>query len=631
MKPLVFVLTLLFSFSGIPAVAQQAVPRVPLVHSSIAVDEDGRLFVQWDGRRYYDFERPNRLTLEQLKGTVHGTDVGLHFSFGNPSLAGSLFFGFIPYGESKHPSPVYFGLASPIRDGEASIDIKNQLAGMYDLVGWQKSGRGTIGYRVSHESGRLLYDGRVSFRGTGPFEVDLTVTEGPFVNRVGPDGATISFETNFAIVATVEVNGQRFADPTPTRRHEIPITGLRPNQEYTYRIEYDDNELEFSFRTAPEPGSRHPFTFSYASDSRSGQGGGERNLYGTNYYMMRRIMAVSALHNVAFTQFTGDLISGNLDNKGEMNLQYANWKKAVEPFAHYFPVYVSMGNHEALVRFFVSDGAHSTLSIDRFPFVTESAEAVFADNFVNPDNGPESEDGAVYDPNMTSLDFPPYAESVFYYTYDNVAMIVLNSDYWFAPSIATVPITSGGVHGYIMDKQMEWLDETVTAFEIDENIDHIFVTCHVPFFPNGGHVADAMWFHGDNAVRPYVAGRPVSKGILERRDQLLDIIVNRSAKVVAILTGDEHNYSFLEITPHTDIYPDGYRGEKITLFRTVYQVNNGAAGAPYYAQEQVPWTPHVSAFTTQNAVVLFHVNGENVDMEVINPDTLEEVHRRKLR
>ena len=67
------------------------------------------------------------------------------------------------------------------------------------------------------------------------------------------------------------------------------------------------------------------------------------------------------------------------------------------------------------------------------------------------------------------------------------------------------------------------------------------------------------------------------------------------------------------------------------LKRSIYQINNGAAGAPYYSQEVTPWTSSTSGFTTQNALVLFHVDGKAINMEVINPDTLDEVDRLKLR
>ncbi len=139
------------------------------------------------------------------------------------------------------------------------------------------------------------------------------------------------------------------------------------------------------------------------------------------------------------------------------------------------------------------------------------------------------------------------------------------------------------------------------------------------------------WYRGNNDVRAYVAGQPLAKGIIERRDELLDILVNKSTKVVAILTGDEHNYNRLKLSAETEIYPEGYDKKKIKLSRTIYQINNGAAGAPYYAQERTPWTPHVSGFTTQNAVVFFHVDGKKISVEVLNPDTLEEVDRFELR
>jgi hypothetical protein len=85
------------------------------------------------------------------------------------------------------------------------------------------------------------------------------------------------------------------------------------------------------------------------------------------------------------------------------------------------------------------------------------------------------------------------------------------------------------------------------------------------------------------------------------------------------------------LTPETNIYPENYEYDKIRLRRTIWQINNGSAGAPYYAQEQTPWTPFVSGFTTQNVVVYFHVHGKRVKMEVINPDTLEPVDELVLR
>lgn len=604
--------------------------EVPAVYSNIRYDKDGRLYVEHDGLKIYEQEQPAPLILERMKGNPIGTEVGLAFDFGE-GLEGTLYYGFIDYGDSRHPMPVYFYSPATITNGKTHIDIKNRMRGNFDMIGWQASGRGTLGYRVADNFGNLLYDGVISFKGTGPFEIDTTVTQGHLVHLLGPEGVTISFETNFDVIGSVGVGERVFADATTRRKHEITVSGLRPDTQYDYEIRYGDKTQTYAFRTAPERGSRKPFTFSYCSDSRSGTGGGERNLYGTNFYIMKKIMALSMQKKARFMQFTGDLVTGYLRNVWEMHLHYANWKRAVEPFAHYFPVVAAMGNHEVMVRRFVHPATGSRVRVDRFPFATESAEQIFAENFVNPLNGPETEDGAVYDPDPESVNFPSYRENVFHYTYDNVAMITLNSDYFYAPSTKFIPVTSGNPHGYIMDNQLRWLAETVAKFEKDDRMDHVFVTVHTPFFPNGGHVANDMWYRGSNDVRAYVAGQPLAKGIIERRDELLDILVNKSTKVVAILTGDEHNYNRLKLSAETEIYPEGYDKKKIKLSRTIYQINNGAAGAPYYAQEQTPWTQHVSGFTTQNAVVFFHVDGKKISVEVLNPDTLEEVDRFELR
>ena len=615
-------------FSSAPIRAQKTkVTTVPAVHSSIAEDKNGYYF-PFKNKKIYELVDTPEYTLLQLMGNPKGTDKGLDFDF--MGLNGKLMFGFIPYGDSKHPQPVYFRTSTQIINGKASIDILGQLRGTYDMVGWEESQQGTLGYRVVNDVGDFLYDGIITFNGIGPFKVAPTIVEGPFVNLITSESVVISFTLNKKTGARVKV-GDNELKSNSALVHEVSVEGLSPDTEYSYQVNVGKSSLDFSFRTAPLPGSRKPFVFTYASDSRSGNGGGERDLWGANFYIMKRIMALNRYRDVAFMQFTGDMINGYLTNTEATNVQYANWKRAVQPFAHYLPVYPAMGNHEALNRRFYSQEDRVLISIDRFPYNTESAEVTFASNFVNPTNGPDSEDGASYDPDPENIDFPSYSENVFYYTYDNVGVVVLNSDYWYAPSSSNIQFVGGGLHGYIMDIQLEWLAEVLDYFEKNITIDHVFITQHTPFFPNGGHVADDMWYSGNNDWRPYVAGKPVEKGIIERRDQLLDLLVNKSSKVIAILTGDEHNYARTEIGPSTTIHPANYTPEKVVLSRTIYQINNGAAGAPYYAQEETPWTPFVSGFTTQNALVFFQVNGKKLKMEVVNPDTLESFDELELR
>jgi len=79
------------------------------------------------------------------------------------------------------------------------------------------------------------------------------------------------------------------------------------------------------------------------------------------------------------------------------------------------------------------------------------------------------------------------------------------------------------------------------------------------------------------------------------------------------------------------IYPENWNKTKLRLNRSIYQINNGACGAPYYAQEKTPWTKYTSGFSTQNALVLFDVNGKKVKVRVLNPDTLEEIENYDLK
>jgi hypothetical protein len=140
-----------------------------------------------------------------------------------------------------------------------------------------------------------------------------------------------------------------------------------------------------------------------------------------------------------------------------------------------------------------------------------------------------------------------------------------------------------------------------------------------------------MWYSGNNEVRPWVAGKPVEQGIIERRDEILDLLINHSTKAVAALTGDEHNYNVLTLTSEVSLYPDGWTGERLEVSRPFWLINNGAAGAPYYGKEDTPWMHDVRIFSTQNAVVFFHVNAGKLRVEVVNPDTLELIDEFVLR
>lgn len=567
--------------------------------------------------------------LAHLMGDPKGTGTGFSFDFNDKSFSGRLYYGFVNYKDYKHPQPVYFKRTADIISGHAQIDMRI-LSGKYDMIGWEQSKRGDLAYRVVDHLGQILYDGIIAFEKKQAFEVLPTIVEGPILSCLTDSSVVVRFKTNYDAFCSIEAEGNVFKELNPSQDHEIVLHNLQANQAYNYTINCAGNAYTYDFKTAPRNGSKTPFTFAYASDSRAGIGGGERNIYGTNAYIIKKSFALAVQQNVAFMQFTGDMINGYSNDVQTTKLQYANFKHVISPFAAYMPFNVGIGNHEVVEYHFPIEGEYG-IHIDRFPFETESMEAIFAKEFANPKNGLYSEDGASYDPNLNQIDFPSYQENVYHYTYGNVAVVVLNSEYLYTPSLEYHPETSGGLHGYMMDGQLKWLEETILEFENDENIDHVFVTQHTPAFPNGGHVGDAMWYNGNNELRTIIAGNKMKRGVIEQRDLYLDIIINRSSKVAAIFTGDEHNYCKTFINKDMEMYPKDWKLPKLELKRSVYQINNGACGAPYYAQEETPWSKYTSGFSTQNALVLVDVDAEHIKVRVLNPDTLEEIESYTLK
>lgn len=649
MKPIHWAFVLVFSVGLVPLAAQQLPPSVRAIHSNLGEDSAGVYVLTPAGNKAYEVNPPAFPTLSQLMGTRTGYKDGIALDFQAPDFNGLVYYGFMPYGDGTYIYPVYVRQAPEVIGGKVKLPIRN-LRGRYDMIGWEAKGWGYLGYRVVSSKGAILYDGKIAFgydAKADSFTALPTVVEGPLLQDVRATTAQVTYQTLSQVQTHIAGNSPlplpQLDGPSVSGRQawqvRLPMAESQPDgNPLALKLVADlgrlapPTEVAIPFRVRPLPVAHaQTFTFAYCSDSRDNQGGGERNVFGTNFYMVKRIGALAVSRAAAFVQFTGDLIDGYLTSVDQQRLQYANFKRALEPYWGSIPFICAPGNHEAHSRLFYDTQGQTYYSIDRYPYPDSSAEALFASEFANPISSLQSEDGAAYDPDPTVQNFPPYGETVFTYSYGNTAMVVLNSNYWYTVQQRHVPHVSGNIHAYIMDNQLAWLAHQLDSLERDTAIAHVFVTCHTPIFPNGGHVQDDMWYRGDNSYRPYVAGKPVAKGILERRDEILDLLVNQSTKVRATLTGDEHNYCRTQITEAMPRYPEGWNGPRLQLKRTIWQINNGSAGAPYYAQEQTPWSAFTQAFTTQVALVFVHVNGDKLEVEVQNPDTLEVIDRFTLR
>jgi len=624
----------LFGFPiGITAQSFGLNQLVPSVYSGILPDKNGQLYflpvTAGDTSRMKadsSFYISDHLMVEPK-----GTQNGLSFDFKNKDFYGNIYFGLFPDERVKFSFPS-FSKSTRIIAGTANLDLSS-FFGTATTVTAQNI---KLAYRIADQYGRLLYEGTIRVKINEQIMPALTLIEGPFINLVDHHSVLISYTTNQRCNSWVVVDGREFrtvgmsANMQGDKTHEIKVDGLLPETEYQYEIYFGDFVEAYSFTTAPLPGSRTPFVFAFTSNTRAGMGGGENDILGVNVFLLQHASMLIAHEKAVFFQFSGNLISGYVSVVGEADQQYFNWKKAVEPFRHYIPYYVGLGDHEAVEHVF-DDGSKYGLAVDKFPFAYVSAEAIFASHFVQPENGPQSEDETEYDPHLEAVDFPSYKENVYSYIYDNLAMIVLNSNYWYTPSAKAVSMIGGNPSGYIMDNQIKWLSTTINQFEQDRNIDHIVVTVNTPVFPTGNNSNSGMWYGGNNAVRPMVAADKVSKGIIERRDELLDLLVNRSSKTKIILSTDEHGYSRLAIHPDLALYPEGYRGKKIKLNRSLVQVTCGLSGQVSERLMDFPWSGFIEKTSSQPAVVFIQVTGKQVLLRAINPRTQEEIEEFNIR
>jgi hypothetical protein len=134
--------------------------EVPKVYSNIGIDENGT-FLNYNNSKIYNEPDPFRFKPSNFH-KIAGTFSGLKFNFDQPSLFGTVYYGFIPLDDSKFPQPVFFGKTAPITGGVAEVFIKD-MAGEFDMINWQENRRGILGYRVVNQLSQMVYDGKINF------------------------------------------------------------------------------------------------------------------------------------------------------------------------------------------------------------------------------------------------------------------------------------------------------------------------------------------------------------------------------------------------------------------------------------------------------------------------------------
>lgn len=555
----------------------------------------------------------------------------------------------VPHTEGKLTTPRYRKATkgTHIENNETKHRIALDLSKLEDVhydTGLIANNGGTIVYRIEVFDPRIqtarAYDRRLRYKRDGEPKIgtytkQVTLTEGPFVDLVTHNSAVISWETDIPTKGSVLAANREFLSLNPSVRHEVTLTKLKPNTVYTYQVNYDIYTPQYTFKTAPDIGARTSVKFGFMSDSRAGVGGGERAQNGVNAKDLARFAIELYNKKADFVCFGGDLINGYTSDVKDYEWQLETWKRTIQPVAANIPFYESMGNHEQVGSYYKMTAPH--LPKDQFyiPFTgtvgENSAEAIFANEFVNPKGSryalgiPNPENKGSKD--MAGADVgPTYSENVYSFTYGRVHFISLNTNYWgtgyryisnfgqksqdkTAINLALKHL-GGNREGYVMRNQMEWLKNELDAAQKDIGVDWIFIILHEPPFPNGGHVKDAMYWGtpGEGETGGYNDKDVPMGDVLDMRNRFWKVVSSKS-KVLAVLCGDEHNYSrtLIDSTVHEDFrFP-------------VWQIISGGCGAPYYVQDKsVPWVDNVKAFTIDKHFCLFSVEGKQVGLEVYN-------------
>jgi 3',5'-cyclic AMP phosphodiesterase CpdA len=588
-----------------------------------------------------------------LHNVNDGDTEGLSIDLNNTDLWGRVHTGPYPFeaGDSEYDYTI-FRLADTLSDGKATLPIKKLYTQLYDSNSWLLGGRSTatptIAYRIelfSEKSIKGMFGSFVSFQKNedGTFQKMPTIIEGPFVTQVCSDNPTtmeIVWRTDEACNGRVHFGEHLYyGNQGYVNLHVVLINNLTPDTYYEYYVKSDDMSGRtvvsntYHVRTAP-PKGKSDITFVYTSDSyreSGGVGGGERDYMGCNMEVLGDIAANSYRDGAEFMIFGGDLIYGYSTNKDDMILQYRAWKQIVSGFWHSRAIYPGMGNHEFLMNvyepFFV---------LDRWPYETDSSEAVFAQEFYNPSNGPEKSDARR----------PSYKENVYSFQYGSVLTMSVNTCYWLSDDWYSGDTNAhgGAPLGYIMEDQLLWIEEMLESAEKDHTIKYIFLFTHAPILPYMKHVGDGLWWNGDNNVRAKTRTRnadsqeyelqPDELGMIEVRDRLLKAITT-STKVAAFFSSHEHGYHRTLISKYTPlgVYPDDdIDGDGVldqyspnpNLTNPTWHIMCGGAGSGFNAEElenSPPWKPQRS--TSHTGYVLIETSENKVGMKFIGGPSRE--------
>ncbi|VEN73194.1 conserved hypothetical protein [Candidatus Desulfarcum epimagneticum] len=546
--------------------------------------------------------------------------VRITFETAVPTQAATVFYG-VYDPDALFVWPRFPAFVKEKESGKTSHSVELDLGALKkaksDIADLAARGGGVIAYRLElynigaprlmETVAARLYDRRFEFYNGKLFP---TVTEGPFVDVITKNSVIISWDTDRPAKGVVKIEGMgNFPTSGGKKDHfEMKLENLKPGATYNYSVEVSDRgdstrTRQYYFKTPEENLTK--FNFSALGDSREGYGGGEYGYNGVNCTVMRALATDAFNRDAEFIIHTGDMVNGYSSDPLDFQMQLESYKDSVENVKHFIPTYEMMGNHEIVVRAYmgIKGAPYGILMMDKEG--DESGEAIFRQEMVNPENGPDPDNEAANVPPGKSL--PPYKESVYYFDYGNCRFVMMNNNYWYSG----MPEEYGGnVEGYILDDQMKWILDVFAKTKSDHSIKHLFIYAQEPFFPVGGQHTTGMWHQGGDPAKNNGHDR---RYIPERRDQIWNAFID-TGKALLAQFGDEHNYSRSLITKDRNGAP--YK-------QKIWQIVSGGAGAPFAKRHTgMPWDDDVKKTTAQYHHCLYKVRGDKVYLEVYNIDNM---------
>ncbi len=439
-----------------------------------------------------EFKIRNVLTWDQMFNITGGNSTGLLLDLGDTNLYGEVCSGPYPFeaGEADYDYPRH-RLMTPIEQGKGVVSLLKMHKPKYDANDWSTATPDQILTHMVHYRMNLyraipgktpehlgFYDARAAFarEENGGFVKKCTLVEGPFISLHSgqPDQVTVCWRTDEKVHGQVYLapvlgttkpgKGVRcggfdlrvgdwikFSSSKTAFEHRVEVSGLKPLGDYIYRVEctFDDQvtrTIPYRFKAAPPTDFRGRVSFGFASDSREGVLPGEQKYMGINYATLSRLAQDAARRDAHFFLFGGDLVNGYTSSRDDFSLQLRAWKQAMAGFWRSRPVWTAMGNHEALLNVF-RDSDGSPVGLDKWPYATHSAEAVFNAEFINPQNGPEPANPAR----------PTYKGNVYHVQYGPILAIAFNNNYWWTSNDRCKKY-GGCPEGYMMTDQIEWIE-----------------------------------------------------------------------------------------------------------------------------------------------------------------------------